>query len=299
MHSARGENIDNNFLRCRVFDIAFVGHFTKDTVVTPQGSTEHRGGAFYYGCHVSARMGLKTAVITRLAQEDWGVVEELTGMGVTVFATRTPESTHLRLVYPTSNLDERTIDAVGFAGAFTPEEVEPVQAKTFHIGASIRGEIPPAVVAALAAKGTRLSLDVQGFIRVNDNGKLIYAPWDEMASVLRLVNVVKVDGTEAEFLTGQKDMREAARILASYGPQEVLLTQNAGVLVFAENQFYEEPWQVREIKGRTGRGDTCTAAYLAKRLTASPAEATRFTAALTGRKLETPGPFRGSIPTAF
>ncbi len=282
-----------------MFDIAFVGHFTKDTVVTREGSAEHRGGAFYYGCHVATRMGLKTAVVTRLAQEDWGVVDELRSMGVTVFATRTAESTHLRLVYPTSNLDERTIDTVGFAGAFTPEEVGPVQAKTFHIGASIRGEVPRAVVEVLAHKRARLSLDVQGFIRVNENGKLIYAPWDEMASVLSLVNVVKVDGTEAEYLTGQKDMRAAARMLASYGPQEVLLTQNAGVLVFAENQFYEQPWQVREIKGRTGRGDTCTAAYLGKRLTASPAEAARFTAALTGRKLETPGPFRGDIPLDY
>jgi sugar/nucleoside kinase (ribokinase family) len=282
-----------------VFDIAFVGHFTKDTVVTPQGTTVYRGGAFYYGCHVTRRMGLKTAVVTRLAQEDWGVVEELAGMGVTVFATRTPESTNLQLLYPTANLDERTINAVGFAGAFTPEEVASVQAKTYHIGASIRGEVPRAVVAALAAKGGRLSLDVQGYIRVNDNGKLTYAPWEEMASILRLVNVLKVDGTEAEFLTGEKDVRQAAQMLASHGPQEVVLTQNAGVLVFAENQFYEQPWKVREIKGRTGRGDTCISAYLAKRLTAGPEEATRFTAALTGRKLEAPGPFRGEVPEEY
>ncbi len=279
-----------------MFDIAFVGHFTKDTVVTPQASTEHRGGAFYYGSHVATRMGLKTAVVTRLAQEDWGVVDELTGLGVTMFAARTPESTNLRIVYPTANLDERTIYAVGFAGAFTPEEVAPVQAKTYHIGASIRGEVPHAVVAALAAKGARLSLDGQGYIRVNQDGTLTYAPWDEMASTLRLVNVLKVDGTEAEFLTGQKDMRQAAQMLASYGPQEVVLTQNSGVLVFAENRFFEEPWQVREIKGRTGRGDTCTAAYLGKRLTAGPGEAARFAAALTGRKLEAPGPFRGEVP---
>ncbi len=282
-----------------MFDIAFVGHFTKDTVVTPQGSTEHRGGAFYYGCHVARRMGLRTAVITRLAQEDWGVVEELASMGVTVFATRTPESTCLKLVYPTANLDERTIHAVGFAGAFTPEEVASIQAKTYHIGASIRGEVPHAVVAALAAKGGRLSLDVQGYIRVNDQGTLTYAPWEEMAAILRLVNVLKVDGTEAEFLTGQKDMRQAAQMLASYGPQEVVLTQNGGVLVFADNQFYEQPWKVRKIKGRTGRGDTCTAAYLAKRLTAGPEEATRFTAALTGRKLEAPGPFRGEVRVEY
>jgi sugar/nucleoside kinase (ribokinase family) len=285
-----------------VYDIAFVGHFTKDTIVHPESSTTHLGGAFYYGANVAARMGLRVAVITRLARSDWAVVDELSGLGVTMLAAATPESTNLRIVYPTANLDERTIYAVGFAGAFTPEEVDPVQAKVFHVGASIRGEVPIEVVRALAAKGTRVSLDVQGFIRVNENGKLIYAPWDEMAKVLPYVNVLKADGTEAEFLTGKKDVREAMRILGSYGPQEVVLTQNSGVTVLAGGEFFESPWRVHpggEIRGRTGRGDTCTAAYLCKRLVAGPAEATRFTAALTGLKLESPGPFRGQVPVDY
>lgn len=278
------------------FDIAFVGHFTKDTVVNPGSSSVHLGGAFYYGANVAARMGLRVAVITRLARTDWAVVDELNSLGVTMLATATPESTNLRIVYPTANLDERTIYTVGFAGAFTPEEVGPVQAQVFHVGASIRGEVPLAVIQALAAKGTRVSLDVQGFIRINENGKLIYAPWDEMAEILSFVNVLKADGTEAEFLTGRTDVREAMQVLASYGPQEVVLTQNSGVTVLAGGEFYESPWRVREIRGRTGRGDTCTAAYLCKRLTAGPAQATRFTAALTGLKLEAPGPFRGQVP---
>jgi sugar/nucleoside kinase (ribokinase family) len=279
-----------------MFDIAFVGHFTKDTIVNPQGSTVHLGGAFYYGAHVATRMGLKAAVVTRLAQEDWSVVGELREMGVTMYATATPESTNLRIVYPTANLDERTIYAVGFAGPFTLTEVKSIEAKTFHIGASIRGEVPLAVIAALAAKEARLSLDVQGFIRVNDHGTLKYTPWDEMASALRLVNVLKADSTEAEFLSGKTDMREAVRFFASFGPQEIVLTQNSGVTVYANGAIYEYPWRVREIKGRTGRGDTCIAAYLCKRLTASPEQSARFTAALTGLKLEAPGPFRGEVP---
>lgn len=281
-----------------MFDIAFVGHFTKDTIVNPQGSTVHLGGAFYYGANVAARMRLRAAVVTRLAQQDWAVVEDLQSIGVTMYPTITHESTNLRIVYPTANLDERTIYTVGFAGPFTVSEIAPVQAQVFHIGASIRGEVPPEVVQALAAKG-RVSLDVQGFIRVNDHGKLTYAAWEAMPDILRWVNVVKADSTEAEFLTGKTDMREAMRILAACGPQEVVLTQNGGVTVLANGEFYQAPWKVSEIKGRTGRGDTCTAAYLCKRLTAGPEEATRFTAALTGAKLEAPGPFRGDVPKVY
>jgi sugar/nucleoside kinase (ribokinase family) len=287
-----------------MFDIAFVGHFTKDTIVNEQGlsrglasrgSSVHLGGAYYYGCHVTARMGLNVAVVTRLALEDVIVVDELRTLGVTVFPTFTPQSTNLRIVYPTSDLDRRAIYATGFAGAFTPAEVGNVDARVFHVGASIRGEVPTEVVHALHDKGASVSLDVQGFIRVNRDGELVSAPWPEMPQVLALVNVLKTDISEVTYLTGQSDMRKAATALAALGPQEVIVTHNAGVLVLANGQFYEEPWLVREIKGRTGRGDTCTAAYLGKRLTSGPAEATRFAAAVTGRKLEAPGPFKGDI----
>jgi sugar/nucleoside kinase (ribokinase family) len=277
------------------FDLAFVGHYTQDTVVRPQETYTTQGGAFYYGCHVARRMGLQAAVVTRLARADFAVVDELAALGVTMFATPTPESTCLRLVYPTDNLDQRTIYATGFAGPFTVAEVAPIQARTFHIGASIRGEVPLAVVQALAAKGARLSLDAQGFVRVNLGGTLVYEPWPEAGQVLSLVDVLKVDAVEAEFLTGHSDLREAAQALAALGPREVVMTHGQGVLVLADGRFYQEPFVAQEVRGRTGRGDTCIAAYLGRRLTATPGEAAVWAAALTSLKLETPGPFRRDI----
>ncbi|MFQ5812977.1 MAG: PfkB family carbohydrate kinase [Anaerolineae bacterium] len=279
----------------REFDIAFLGHYTKDTIVLPHETKAVRGGAFYYGAHVVVKMGLKAAVITRLAEEDFEVVDDLTRMGVEVFATPTPQSTNLRLVYPTQDLDHRTVYNVGSAGPFTPAEVAPVQARTFHIGASVRGEVPLDVIEALAQKEARISLDVQGFIRVNRGGELVHEDWPEAVQILELVDVLKADGVEAEVLTGRNDLREAARALAEFGPGEVVLTHGKGVLVYAYGRFYAAPFRTREMKGRTGRGDTCIAAYLAKRLTASPAEATVWTAALTSLKMETEGPFSREI----
>jgi len=276
-------------------DIAFVGNYTKDIIVTPQEVRTVHGGAVRYGAYVVARMGLKAAVVTRLAREDFEAVEDLTRLGVEVFAKATAQSTCLRLVYPTADPDQRSISIEGNAGAFTLAEVTPVQARVCHIGASIRGEVPPEVIEALAQKGARISLDVQGFIRINQDGKLVHANWPEEARVLKPVNVLKTDGVEAEILTGQKDLKEAAKILADFGPQEIIVTHRDGVLVYAEGRFYEAPFFPREIRGRTGRGDTCTAAYLGKRLTAPPAEATIWAAALTSLKMEQGGPFRREI----
>jgi len=83
------------------FDIAFLGHCTKDTIVLPHETKTVRGGAFYYGVHVVVEMGLKAAVITRLAEEDFDVVDDLSRMGVEVFAKATAQSTSLKLAYPT------------------------------------------------------------------------------------------------------------------------------------------------------------------------------------------------------
>jgi sugar/nucleoside kinase (ribokinase family) len=277
------------------FDIAFLGHYTKDTIILPHETKTVNGGAFNYGARVAVKMGLRTAVITRLAQEDFDVVDDLARMGVEVFVTPTAQSTSLKLVYPTQNLDRRTVYNVGSAGPFTPAEVAPVQARAFHIGASIRGEVPLEVIEALAQKETCISLDVQGFLRVSRGGELVHEDWPEAAQVLELVDVLKADAVEAEAMTGRSDLQEAAEALAEFGPCEVVLTHGKGVLVYADGRFHAAPFQTREMKGRTGRGDTCTAAYLGKRLTASPAEATIWAAALTSLKMEAVGPFSREI----
>jgi sugar/nucleoside kinase (ribokinase family) len=274
------------------FDIAYVGHYTKDTIVYPHLTRTVDGGAFNYGANVAVRMGLRVAVVTRLAREDWHVVSELERLGVTVFGRATPASTLLRLIYPTANLDERTIELISSAGPFAVEEVAEVQAKAFAIGASVRGEVPTEVVEALAATGAIVALDVQGFIRVVRDGTLAFDGWPGKESVLKHVTVLKTDAVEARLITGESDRYVAARRLAAFGPREVLLTHGGGVLVYHDGAFHEAPFVVQEVRGRSGRGDTCTSAYLSRRLTAPPADAVRWAAAVTSLKLEAEGPFR-------
>ncbi len=274
------------------FDIAFVGHYTQDTIVYTHSTWVVDGGAFNYGANVAARMGLEVAVVTRLARQDWHVVEDLEHLGVTAFARATPASTCLRLVYPTANLDERTIELTSSAGPFTVDEVAEVKARAFAIGASVRGEVPTEVVEALAAKGAILALDVQGFLRIVQDGKLTADGWPDKEAILKYVTVLKTDAVEAELITGQSDRNAAAEKLAEYGPKEVLLTYNGGVMVYHDGKFHQAPFVPQELRGRSGRGDTCTSAYLSRRLTAPPEDAVAWAAAVTSLKLETEGVFR-------
>ena len=279
----------------KTYDVAFLGHYTKDTILSASGTRVVDGGACNYGANVAARMGLETAVITRLAQDDFHVVDALRDLGIDVFARATPHSTCLRLEYPTSNVDERVIYVTSTAGAFTPVEVEALQAQAFLIGASMRGEVGLDVIAALRKKDTLLAADVQSFIRVARNGVLVPEPWPEKEQVMAHLDVLKTDAVEAELLTGESDIKVAARMIAGMGPEEIVLTHRDGLLVYAGGQFHEAGFFPRELVGRSGRGDTSVAAYVSRRLRASPAEATTWAAAVVSLKLEAEGPFRREI----
>ena len=274
-----------------MFDLVYVGHYTQDTIVYPHATRVVDGGAFNYGANVAARLGLRVAVVTRLARGDWRVVESLERLGVTVFARATPVSTCLRLIYPTANLDERTIELTSSAGAFTVEEIANLDARAFAIGASVRGEAPTEVVAAIAAKGAMVVLDVQGFLRIVRDGVLVADDWRDKADVLRYVTILKTDAVEAQIITGESDRQLAARRLAEFGPREILLTHSGGVLVYHDGVITEAPFVPRELRGRSGRGDTCTSAYLSRRLTAPPEDAVVWAAAVTSLKLENEGVF--------
>ena len=275
-----------------MLDLAYIGHYTKDTIIYPHTTRLQDGGAFFYGLSVVARMGLKSAVVTNLAREDWHVVEELRNLGVEILARETQYSTCLKLIYPTSNLDERTIEITSQADPFTVEQIQNVDARAFIVGASVRGEVPTEVVKAIADKGALVVVDVQGFLRIVENGVLTTDGWSNRAEVLQYATILKTDAVEAKALTGLDDRYEAARKLAEYGPREVLLTHNASVMVYHDGVFDEAPLVPKELRGRSGRGDTCTASYVARRLSAPPSEAVVWSAAVASLKLENEGPFR-------
>jgi len=300
-----------------MYDVAFLGNYTKDTIVSAAGTRVVDGGAFNYGAHVAARMGLHVAAVTRLAQEDYHVVEELERLGVDVFMCATPQSTCLRLEYPTSNVDERTITVESTAGSFTPAQVQDVQARAFVVGPSLCGEVGLDVIEALArgraaveqaalgrdaspapalpGRCALLAADVQGFVRVVRESRMVYEVWPEQETILSHLDVLKTDAVEAEMLTGTADIRAAAQMLAALGPREIVLTHRNGVLVYAGGEFHEAGFFPERLVGRSGRGDTCLAAYVARRLAFPSAEATRWAAAVTSLKMEAEGPFRRDI----
>ncbi len=275
-------------------DIMMIGHFAKDKLVIDDTSEIASGGAVYYGSVALQRIGVRVAVVTRLHSDDFSLLSEMETEGVQVFATPVSKTSGIENIYTTADMEQRICKLMSFAGPFQREEIPQLSAQVYLITPIIAGEVDLPLLRSLAARGP-MGLDVQGFIRVHENGHLVFRQWPEMAKGLVHVTYLKVDRAEAEFLTGQTDLRSAARELATYGPREVVITQSSGVTVYADGQIYEAPFTPRTLAGRTGRGDTCFATYVGKRLSASAEEACRFAAAVTTLKQEQPGPWRGAL----
>ena len=157
----------------------------------------------------------------------------------------------------------------------------------------MREEVSLEVIKELTKKETILAADVQSFLRVDDNGKLVAKEWPERNDIFACLNILKTDAVEAGLLFGECDLYTSAKKMYDLGPREVVITHRDGLLVYANGNFYEEKFLPKEIIGRSGRGDTCIASYTAKRLGASPQEAT----CLGGSCNQFENGSRGSLPT--
>ena len=277
------------------YDVLYIGNYTKDTIVSPAGTTHVDGGAVNYAAHAAARLGMKAAVVTRLAKEDERVVKKLAESGIDCYATYTPQSTVMMLEYPTGDPDIRTLSVTSVAGSIIASDVEKLDAQAAVIGSSLRGEVGMDVIRTLKEKKMRVAADMQGFVRVLRGVELKYESWDEMASTLALIDVVKSDAVEAEFLTGETDIYKAARYFGEMGPQEIVLTHKDGLLVYADGIYHEMKFYPARLDGRSGRGDTCIGTYMAMRLSKSPRDAGVWAAAVTSLKMENLGPFNRSL----
>lgn len=276
-------------------DIVILGHFTRDINEIDGISYSSLGGVVYYGGLVGRRMGLKISVITRLKESDYIMLETFKRNRITYYVHPSEETSGLRNIYTSKNMEFREYRPLGFAGLFNKEELPEFQKnpKFFVIGSIVAGEIDLDLLKEIKNKYSNVCLDIQGFIRFIDHEKVFYSPLtlEEKNEIISNINVLKLDQAEAKILTGHQNISKAAKDLARFGPKEILITHEKGVSLYTSNKDFTFPWKNKSSLGRTGRGDTAFVSYLGSRISKNVEESLRFAAALTSLKLEKPGPY--------
>jgi len=271
-----------------------VTHFKGDTIVAP-------GSAVLCGAMVTARIGTKTAAVVKMSLDEEKINQPMKDVGVDVFVIPAECTTYSRVLHKSENVDERDITLVRTAGLIKIEDVPQLESSFVHLAGISDSEFDMALIDGLKARGYSLSTDMQSFVRqiTPVTNEINFGDVKNKEEIISKMDRIKLDIVEARVLTGTDDLEKAALIVESWGCPEIMITRSEGVLARVNGVTYYEKFSNNSVIGRTGRGDTTFAAYLAWRLEHDVAESLKFAAALVSIKMETYGPFQGTLEDVF
>jgi sugar/nucleoside kinase (ribokinase family) len=284
-------------LQMKGYDIVFMGHLCTATVFPFKGDPfVERGGPAFFGPLAASCLGKRIAAVTRIDNSETQLLEPLKAVGVDLYV-QPIETVQYRVVFPTANVDERQAFLVRGGGHFGIDDLPPIEPCLIHLGGLSIHEFSLEFVRELKERGFRLSVDMCSFVNnVDEQTQLGYlADVPEKKEILSMVDFVKVDVMEAKALTGTDILKDQAGMLEDWGSSETVITCSEGALARSKGKTMFARFTSKSTRGRMGRGDTFSGAYLARRLDHSGEDSLRFAAALTSIKMESTGPFTGSF----
>ena len=274
--------------------ITFIGHVCVDQNLIRGNLETFYGGGVIHGAVTAKRLGAEVSVLTKCAEADREHFTSFRDAGVDVVFLPSRASTSIRNEYPTENPDDRQSYIISTADPFSAADIASLDADVVHLNPLWLGEFPFALLPQLKRRAAVLGGDAQGFLRHADaDGTMPYRDLAEKGEVLPLLDVFKVDTKEALILTGIEDVRQAAKAVRDFGPKIVILTHRGGICVYDGQEFFESPFTGFTVEGRTGRGDTCTAAFLVGMQCMDLRAATALAAEVTSKKMQYRGAYRG------
>ncbi|HUX21522.1 MAG TPA: hypothetical protein VMW69_09800 [Spirochaetia bacterium] len=274
-------------------ELIIVGDLSKDRTVIDGVSETGVGGGVYFAGFAARPAGIDLAVVTKVAAGDSNLLNELRKAGIRVAEAATPQTTTMTDIFESAAGFVRRSEVDAVASPFEPSEIPFKGPSLFYLTPMMRGIVSQPLIEELACRGD-IALDIQGFLRQLDGRALEYRLWPEARQLLGLVRYLKTDRREAELLTGLVDRdRIISSILDDYGVVELLMTDDRGVIATDGDSFAEADFDEYDIRCRSGRGDTCFAAFLSRRLHNGIEASLAYAAEITNRKLKSPGPYRG------
>jgi sugar/nucleoside kinase (ribokinase family) len=281
------------------YDITFIGHMCYDEIIPFGGQPRVApGSAVLCGAMVAARIGKKVAAVVKMAKKDEAILQPMKDVGVDTYLIPSEETSYNRVLHYSANVDERRMTLIKSAGLISIDDVPALDSTCVHLAGISDTEFDMALMKGLKSRAyNSLSVDMQSFVRhinpvSHDHEFSDVADKKEIAAMM---DKLKLDIVEARLLTGTEDLEKAAVIVESWGCPEVMITHSEGVLARVKGITYYEKFSNSNVSGRTGRGDTTFSAYLSWRLNHDIRESLKFAAALVSIKMETPGPFKGTL----
>ncbi len=244
--------------------VLVVGSVTLDRIVESRKTVGRLGGVGTYGGITFRRLGVGTAVLTNIAEADRGVLAILAGEGVVVHAGRSARTT--RFVNE-SRGDFREQLMPETAGPISADQVRPFleQVRHIHAGPLHPDDIEPQALALMAESKKLVSLDVQGYLRRAESGRIVPGISAGLEGALRVAHIIKAD--EGELTLMLDHFRESLPgFLQRFRIDEAVITRGSrGASIWTRTgegcHFAAEA--VSRPVSTVGAGDVFFAAYLA------------------------------------
>ncbi len=279
------------------YDVVFIGQMGMGKIVPFEGSPfVELGSPILFAAIAASCLGKRIAAVTKISESEEYLLEPLKAAGIDLFV-QPGEAYQYRVVFPTANVDQRKARRIKVGEAFAVKDIPSFESCLIHLCCVGAREFQLDLMRALKARGFRLSVDMQSFVLQADDETGIVRLEDvpEKKEILDMADFVKLDAVEARTLTGADALQDQANILEKWGCSETIITCSEGVLARSKGKTTFTKFTNSSTRGRMGRGDTVMGSYLARRLDHSVEDSLRFAVALTSIKMESPGPFRGSV----
>lgn len=279
------------------YDIIFIGQLGTGTIIPFKGSPFiEQASPVLFAAIAASCLRKKIATVTRVSEGEEYLLEALKTAGVDLFVER-GETMQYRVVFKTADIDQRQHFLIKGAKQFAIDDIPPFEPCLVHLCCMGAPQSQLELMRGLRARGFRLSVDMQSFVLQPDSETEALHPKDvhEKKEILSIADFVKLDALEAKALTDADVLQEQANILEGWGSAEIIITSSQGALAQRAGKATFAKFTNAGTRGRMGRGDTLIGSYLPYRLDHSVEDSLQFAVALTSIKIESPGPFRGSL----
>jgi sugar/nucleoside kinase (ribokinase family) len=245
-------------------EVLVVGSVTIDLIIEDGNTSERLGGVATYGGLTFRRLGVETAVVTNIAEADRGLLDILAAEGLAVRAGKSRLTTHF---VNRAHGDWREQLMPEAADPITAAQVEPLFAEVRHVhaGPLHPGDIEPQAMALLAESKRLVSLDVQGYLRRAEEGRILPAVSAGLEEALHAAHIIKADEEELVLMLDHFRV-SLPGFLQRFRIDEALITRGsrgASVWTRAGEGYHFGAEAVRRPVSTVGAGDVFFAAYLA------------------------------------
>jgi sugar/nucleoside kinase (ribokinase family) len=250
------------------FDLIVLGHLTHDIIVTPDGKIhEALGGVAAYTALVAAQLDATVGIIAKVGndfKEEYIKKLEKSNINLLGLSRVKEKTTTFQNSYNESG--ERSQKLLNYISSINISDIPKpfLDAKCYHFG-PVFHEVSYNIIKFINEKRILTSLDPQGYLRRIDFNHFIQpCNWKDANKVLPYINILKCDRSEAEKLTGTRDIHRASELLYAFGPKIVLITRGVqGSFLYYKEVLENIPIvQGKKVVDSTGAGDSYAAGFI-------------------------------------